>query len=179
LGCIRHGAFQRLGQTLQSYLIVCSALVPDKTPRRGDSCERPSRWPPPNQTNAILKSWVPVPSRHSPKASELRHYSAFVSLGIDARGRASAQERRVSPSSAPQATPSTSPHCTVSPATICVARLSAALRRAGYPKDDQPLTKMTDAQKLLIALLVVIGLVLAYNMLDWTSQFGHAIGLQL
>jgi hypothetical protein len=32
---------------------------------------------------------------------------------------------------------------------------------------------MTDAQKLVIALPVVIGLVLAYNMLDWTSQFGH------
>jgi hypothetical protein len=32
---------------------------------------------------------------------------------------------------------------------------------------------MTDAQKLVIASLVVIGLVLAYNMLDWTSQFGH------
>jgi len=32
---------------------------------------------------------------------------------------------------------------------------------------------MTDAQKLLIALLVVTGLVLAYNLLDWTSQFGH------
>ena len=32
---------------------------------------------------------------------------------------------------------------------------------------------MTDAQKLLIASLVVTGLVLAYNLLDWTSQFGH------
>jgi hypothetical protein len=32
---------------------------------------------------------------------------------------------------------------------------------------------MTDAQKLVITLPVVIGLVLAYNMLDWTSQFGH------
>ena len=31
---------------------------------------------------------------------------------------------------------------------------------------------MTDAQKLLIASLVVTGLVLAYNLLDWT-QFGH------
>ena len=32
---------------------------------------------------------------------------------------------------------------------------------------------MTDAQKLLISSLVVTGLVLAYNLLDWTSQFGH------
>jgi hypothetical protein len=32
---------------------------------------------------------------------------------------------------------------------------------------------MTDAQKLLIASLVVTGLVLAYNLLDWTSEFGH------
>jgi hypothetical protein len=33
---------------------------------------------------------------------------------------------------------------------------------------------MTDDQhKLVIASLVVIGLVLAYNMLDWTSQFEH------
>ena len=33
---------------------------------------------------------------------------------------------------------------------------------------------MTDAQKLLVASLVLVGIVLAYNMLDWTSQFGHA-----
>jgi hypothetical protein len=32
---------------------------------------------------------------------------------------------------------------------------------------------MTDAQKLLVASLVVTGLVLAYNLLNWTSQFGH------
>jgi hypothetical protein len=33
---------------------------------------------------------------------------------------------------------------------------------------------MTEAQhKVVIASLVVIGLVLAYVMLDWTSQFGH------
>jgi hypothetical protein len=33
---------------------------------------------------------------------------------------------------------------------------------------------MTEAQhKVVIASLVLIGLVLAYVMLDWTSQFGH------
>ena len=33
---------------------------------------------------------------------------------------------------------------------------------------------MTDAQaKLVIAVLIGIGLILAYLMLDWTSQLGH------
>jgi hypothetical protein len=30
-----------------------------------------------------------------------------------------------------------------------------------------------DQQRLLVASLVVIGVVLAYNLLNWTSQFGH------